>query len=371
MKRLLLGTALGIAAAAPLPAIRAQAPAATPDTAITVKLAGFVDGYYAYDFNRPASFDRAFTTQPARANEFNVNLAFIEATLSATRLRGRVAFQAGTSVQSNYAAEPAIGSVSGPPLARTIQEAYAGYQVTRSLWIDGGIFYSNMGMENWVSRDNPTYTRSLVADYSPYYSSGVRATWQATPRLAGRVDVVNGWQNISETNTDKGAGVRLDYALTPSTAVSYYNFVGNETGSRLRVFNGVGTKASLTSRVQVLGEFDVGTQQRDPSARGGHATWYGATLVGRVQVTPVVGLSGRLERFDDGDQVLIVTGPRSPAFRANGASVGLDVAPQPRVLWRTELRGFRGNDRVFPARDATGARSRRDAFAVTSLALTL
>jgi hypothetical protein len=27
---------------------------ATADTAVTVKFGGFVDGYYAYDFNRPA-----------------------------------------------------------------------------------------------------------------------------------------------------------------------------------------------------------------------------------------------------------------------------------------------------------------------------
>jgi hypothetical protein len=40
------------------------------------------------------------------------------------------------------------------------------------------VFFSPVGMESWMSRDNPTYTRSLVADYSPYYSAGVKATWQ-------------------------------------------------------------------------------------------------------------------------------------------------------------------------------------------------
>ena len=80
--------------------------AAPNDTAPKVTFGGFIDSYYAFDFNRPASFDRAYTTQPARHNEFNVNLAFIEAKIDAPRYRGRLALQAGTSVQSNYAGEP-------------------------------------------------------------------------------------------------------------------------------------------------------------------------------------------------------------------------------------------------------------------------
>jgi hypothetical protein len=369
MKPHVLAAALGLGTLTAASVLRAQDRGEAPDTVVTIKFGGFVDGYYAYDFNRPESFDRSFTTQPARANEFNVNLAYVEAALGGDRLRGRLALQAGTSVQSNYAAEPTNGSVSGPSLARNIQEAFVGYQLTPTVWIDAGIFYSDVGMESWISRDNPTYTRSLVADYSPYYSSGAKATWQATPRLAARLDVVNGWQNISETNTDKGVGARLDYALTPTATLSYYNFIGNESGSRLRVFNGVGTKASLTERVQVLGQFDVGSQQRGDGGDSS-STWYGFTFVGRVQVTPAVALAGRVERFDDEDQVLIVTGTDTPAFRASGASVGLDVVPQSRLLWRTELRGFSGEHRVFPDRDAAGGLSKSDALLVSSLALT-
>ena len=43
-----------------------------------------------------------FTTQPARHNEFNVNLAFVEAKLDGQRVARPLALQAGTSVQSNY-----------------------------------------------------------------------------------------------------------------------------------------------------------------------------------------------------------------------------------------------------------------------------
>ena len=83
--------------------------AAGQDTTRSLSVGGFVDAYYAWDVLRPPNLDRSFTTQPARHNEFNINLAFVEMKLAGPHTRGRVALQAGTSVQSNYAAEPRVG----------------------------------------------------------------------------------------------------------------------------------------------------------------------------------------------------------------------------------------------------------------------
>src|SRR5262245_34566594 len=121
-------------------AIEAQAYDSTakarPDTAAKLSFGLFIDGYYAWDVDQPANFDRAYTTQPARHAEFNINLAFIEAKVNGPRYRGRLALQWGTSVQANYAGEPQIGNVSGPGLTQFVQEATAGYQVGRNLWVD-------------------------------------------------------------------------------------------------------------------------------------------------------------------------------------------------------------------------------------------
>src|SRR5581483_2607069 len=159
------------------------------------------------------------------------------------RVRGRLALQAGTSVQSNYAGEPTNGAISGPTLARHIQEATAGFLVTRGLWVDAGIYLSHIGQESWISRDNPTYTRSLIADYTPYYEAGVKATWAATSRATLQLHALNGWQNISETNDDKALGFRVDYVVSPHVTVGYDNFLGNELPdtvvARVRFFNEV------------------------------------------------------------------------------------------------------------------------------------
>jgi hypothetical protein len=271
-------------------------------------------------------------------------------------------------VQANYGAEPSVGVVSGGSLARHLQEAYVGYKVHDRLWVDAGIFFSSMGAEGWISSDNLTYTRSLVADYSPYYSSGVRAVFQATPKLVARVDLINGWQNISETNTDKAVGTRLDYSPRDGVTLSHYAYAGTETGGRMRLFTGVSTVAALTPRLKVEAEVDVGQQDRAGGA--GTNTWTGGVLAARFALSGRAGLIARGEWYSDPSQVIIVTGGPD-AFRTTGGSVGLDIAPVAGFVWRTELRALSADAPIFTDRDAFTGSSKTNLVLVTAFTLRL
>jgi hypothetical protein len=136
----------------------------------------------------------------------------------------------------------------------------------------------------------------------------------------------------------------------------------------MRLFHGIGASATPTDRVRVLAQLDAGRQEREPEA-GGWSTWYGLTLIGRYQLAPAVAVAARIERFDDRDEVVIATDPGVPGFRANGASLGVDVAPAPRLLWRTELRGQRATNAIFIDREGVDGRGTRNAVVVTSLGL--
>lgn len=306
---------------------------------------GFVDAYYAYDINRPPSIDRAFTTQAARHNEFNVNLAYIEGKLERDRTRGRIALQVGTSVQSNYAGEPTIGSVSGPSLSRHIQEAYIGYRLGERSWIDAGIFFSHIGLESFISKDNLTYTRSLVADYSPYYETGVKFGTQFNENLSGQLLVLNGWQNISETNSAKALGTQLVYVFNPQLSVSYSTFVGRE--SSFRHFHDLVFRYAPSEAWNLAAQADIGFQDEAPG--GGNATWGGFALIAKRSVSKSVAISARIERYIDPKQVLIPA-TNGHSFRAWSSSVGVDTELDSKLWWRNEIRGYLADEAVFPHR---------------------
>jgi hypothetical protein len=373
MQRIGLSTLVLLVAPALL---RAQSggPSTTPsDTAPTVTFGAFADGYYAYDFNRPATLDRAFTTQAARHNEFNVNLAYVDATLAGTKVRGRFAAQFGTSVQANYAPEPRVGTLSGPDVSRFIQEAYVGYRVVPTVWLDGGVFFSPFGSESWISRDNWTYTRSLIAENSPYYEAGVKATWQAAPPVSVQLHLINGWQNISETNSDKAVGLRLDYAVSPRLALAYDGFLGNEAPdslpARTRLWQEGIVTVAATDRLQLRGTFDYGTQRRAGGGNVGNGVWRGYAVIARYQLQSRAAVALRAEGYSDPEQIIVSTG-LPYGLRASGWSLNVDVAPQPRLLWRTEARLLSGRDPLFPSTRDAGRLAARDPVVVSSFAVT-
>ena len=83
---------------------------------------------------------------------------------------------------------------------------------------------------------------------------------------------------------------------------------------------------------------------------------------------PTVGLVARVERYADPERVIVITS-LPDAFQTSGVSLGVDVAPVSRLVWRTEVRAFRSDHPAWPAL-RPGAYSRNDVFAVTSLAVT-
>jgi hypothetical protein len=349
-------------------ALRAQ----TAEQKPTVTWSAFVDGYFALDAGQPRTLDRPYSTTAARHAEFNINLAHIAVSYDAPRVRGRLALQAGTSVQANYASEPSIGGLSGPSLARHLQEAYAGVKLAETVWIDAGVYFAPFGRESWISADNWTYTRSLIADNSPYYQSGVKLSWQARPTLALQFNVMNGWQNISETNDDKAVAISADWSVAKDHVLSYDGFFGNEAPdnvqARFRTFNEVSWQGRVTDRLEGMATLDVGRQARS-TATGDAATWWGGAAIARVAVQPnKMWLAARLESYADRDNVIVGTGGAGE-FVVRGGSINVDVVPTTGVLWRTELRALRATRAIYPDRGALNDLGRTSLGLVTSLAL--
>jgi hypothetical protein len=331
---------------------------AQPESETTIN--GFVDVYYAYSFTRPPSRDRSFTTQPLRHNEFNLNLAMIDVRHQGDRFRGRFAFQTGTYVQSNLIAEPS--------LLKNVLEASAGTRFGDNVWVDVGIFPSHIGMEGIVSKDNWNYSRSLVADYSPYYEAGVSVTAGLSDQITVRGLVVNGWQNIMETNGDKAIGTQIQFKPSESVLLNWSTFTGNEApdsaASRLRIFNDVYAVVTLTPAWTAALVFDIGVQENDGNSSD---LWHGGSLMTRYSFSENWAVGGRLEYFSDEAGVIVPTGTPEN-FQTVSASVNIDLTIVPNLVWRIEGRMFESKDAIYPS--GSGLKT-NDGFVAVSAALSL
>ena len=320
------------------------APAASPLT-----FYGSVDAYYGYDFRHANTHDRpAFLYSHNRQNEFTVNQALVGVRYNNDRIRGAVGLHAGSYVSANYAAED--------PVFKHLYEAYAGFRPFRKAWLDAGIFSSHIGFESAISQDNWTLTRSLMAENSPYYEAGVRLTYEVAPTLTLTGLVLNGWQNIRENNQAKAVGTQLQWKPTPKLLVNSSTFYGNEQPQdsvrRRRFFHDFYVSYAATTRLSLALVFDVGKQgSGQPGVKTD--TWHTGAAFVRYQLAPQWTAAARLEYYHADRGVFIVSGaPRvgDPDFNVKGASLNLDYAPAPRVLFRVEGRLLDARRPIFEQR---------------------
>jgi hypothetical protein len=333
-----------------------------------IKFGGFVDTYYAYDFNIPKEHERAFTTQPVRHNEFNINLAYFEAILQRQNTRGRLALQYGNSVTKNTAAEPKQGATSGPNDAKIFQEAYVGTKIGEKTWVDMGIFLGNIGSESWISKDNWTYSRALFLDYVPYYSAGVRIEHEINSKQSAQLQILNGWGNMSENNHSKAIGFQFKNIINEKLTFTYNNFLGDEEvvwdQPRFRVYHDFIFRWLYSDQWQFLYAFDIGHQAQ--KTNNGIDPWYATALTIRRILNPDQALALRTEYYNDRHQTNVLTST-AHGFEVLGASLNFDQKLEQHALWRTELRGFYSVDKIYP--QGTNGFNRLDGFLVTSLSI--
>ncbi len=330
---------------------------------MVIKWGGYVDTYFMYDFNNlpDNKVSHPFTT-PSRHNEFNVNLAHIEVRGSSQTIRGALALHTGTAVRTNYAAE-----ADNHELSQLIHEAWAGYQIANGLWLDAGIYPAPYGFESWMTKDNKTYTPSLVTNFSPFYQTGIHATWQITDSLYVQIHIINGWQNIAETNSDKAVGISFGYIPTGIVSISYNNFIGNEQPegmpAALRFYNNLCTRFTINKHLQFDLTTDYGMQKKNDL----DASWMGFSLIARYQLTSVTSVAARGEYYKDEHQVIYYTGSKD-GFDGIGVSANADFQISPALLFRTEGRLIKSKSKIFQSENGLTDKS---AFIVSSLALTL
>ncbi len=327
---------------------------------------GYAETYFAYDFGKPKNHNRpGFIYSHNRSNEVNLNLGYLKAGYAASNVRANLALAAGTYMNANLAAEPGV--------LRNVFEANAGVRLSKNsdTWVDAGIFTSHIGFESAVGKDCWTLTRSILAENSPYYESGVKLSHTTDDaHWFFSTLVLNGWQRIQRVdgNNTPAFGTQITFNPTENITLNSSTFIGSDKPDevrQMRYFHNFYGIFQLNEKWAATLGFDIGAEQ---VSKGGSDknTWYSPVCILKYAPNDKWSLAGRAEYYSDENGVIIGTGTPN-GFKALGFSLNLDCAVRDNVLWRIEGRGFSSEDEIFTDKD--GAASSGNFALTTSLAV--
>jgi hypothetical protein len=330
----------------------------------SISVSGFIDVFYAYDFNKPSTpYRQPFFFHHNRHNEFNLNHVIARLSVNNKQYRVNMALHAGTYVQDNYANEP--------ELLKNIFEANAGLSLNpySTLWFDAGIFASHIGFESAISSENWTLTRSLLADNSPYYFTGAKLTYTPNDRWIAVGLIYNGWQRIQRLagNSLPSFGTQLRFSPNKDIIINWSTFIGTESPDstrKMRYFNNFYLQQSLSEKVGLIAGFDIGTEQQFKN-NASYFIWYAYSLILKHQLTEQFSYAIRAEYYSDKNNVIIPieSGER---FRSQGFSITIDYAPVENVMLRIESRWLKSPQPLFLSKNQ---RLTDNFFLVTSIAV--
>lgn len=191
------------------------APPAAPVWSVgSVDFSGYLDGYFSYNANRPASQTSGYYNFD-ELNQFNLEAAKLTINhdpdpvgIHADILFGRT----NTDLQSN-----GLG-------INNIEQAYISVKPTKAkgFELDFGQFVTSAGQEVIETMNNWSYSHGLLfTEAIPYYHFGLRTSMPVTKSWTAGVQVVNGWNNV----TDNNGGVTI--GLTSSLVKPKYTWNTN------------------------------------------------------------------------------------------------------------------------------------------------
>jgi len=287
-----------------------------------LEFSGFIDLYYGYDFNKPMEKKRLpFLYNHARHNTPTVNLASIKGSYTSKRFRANLALQQGTYVEDNLEREAEA--------LEWIQEANLGVALSakEQIWLDVGIFPAHTGFESAISSQNPTLSRSLVAEGSPYFLTGGRLSWMGTEKWILALYIVNGWQLIEgiEGNSSPSFGSQIVFYPNQNIALNWNTFIGPsgpDENRQMRYFSNLFANLTLSDQWNMIIGFDSGFQ-KPGLGETENKKWFGGAWITQYIINEKWQTAARAEFYNDPGGVNAIN-PIGDGLKASGFSLNLD-----------------------------------------------
>lgn len=286
------------------------APAAPTWSIGGIDFSGTFDGYYSFNNNHPPealTYGNQLYNFDDKANSFDLNMIKLTASHDPDPIGFRFDFGFGRAFDQIHLGEQA------PEIFRYVEQAYVSWKPAggKGFEADFGDFVTSAGAEVIESKDNWNYSRSLLFSWAiPYYHMGLRTSIPIKAWTVG-LQVVNGWNDITDNNSGKTIGVTAGITKKKFAWSNNY-YVGPEktyissvphSGSGNRNLYDTTLLLTPLDAFNAYINFDYG-EDHAVSTLGtslGHTRWVGIAGAAHFQVNKFFAVSPRFEWYDDAD----------------------------------------------------------------------
>lgn len=308
---------------------------------VKTTFSGFVETYYSYDFNNPEADGKLpFMYNYNRHNEFNLNIGLLRTKVEYENVYAVLSLHSGTYVDDNYASEK----------IKYINEAYVGLNLDKANKhaIEVGILPSYIGFETATSASNLTLTRSILAENSPYFMTGVKYNYKPSDKWNFAALLTNGWQRINKPQKDLAPsfGTQIIYKSSANSILNWSTFIGKEFNGvdfTMRYFSNLYWDKKWNDKWRTITGFDYGLQDLN-STNNKSASWLSPVFIAQYSINPKWQSAFRTEYYQDEKNIIIAT---NDSFKTLGFSLNFDYLLNSKVKFRTEARYLDSKKEVF------------------------
>lgn len=276
-------------------------------------LGAYAETYYGHSLTNPQANEKsALFYNHTTLNQPAVNVGLIEFSASNSKWTFRGDFMFGTYSQKNLATEPGM--------LKNIYQLNATLALSPKHQLMLGIMPSHIGFESAKNWENPSFTRSYIAENSPYYETGLAWSYSPTQRMNVKVLALTGWQTMHKFRPALGTQLTIENAK--GIRFNSSGFIGDE-GKGLRVFYDNYVQIPLSPSVSWIVCEDVGFESGN--------FWHGGSTFLTWQVRPALKLAGRLEYYTDPKAIIL-----AESFSDLSQSLSADYQLTPWGMLRTE-----------------------------------
>lgn len=340
-----------------------------------IRFSGYMDGYYAYDFNNPFEGEkdfengggRAYTSNPLYDRQFSTGYGFFQVEFDHKNVGLRLATHFGDIVQKMY--------VDEPKSLKNIREASLNIKLNDELLLEVGYMPSIFGFETFINKENMHASRAFMTDFAPDFDAGARLYWKASQHDTWKFQVTNGWQELRDKNKVPALGAAYVREKKNEYLFNWGQFFGDETlaGQRTsyRYYNNLFAKIHVSDKWIVAPMLDVGWEQKVQTgkSRKSWVPWQSYGLSARYALNAKNGLAARFDRTFDPNNIIPELKAGTPhGWISNGATLTYEYLFNEFATFRLECRYVKSRDAVFKTKHQNQFTT-EDKFVMSQLAI--